>query len=106
MTAAAPTDTPAASPQGLTLFLAGDVMLGRGIDQILPHPGDPRLYEGFMHDARGYVRLAEARNGPIPRGARFDYVWGDLLPELARLAPAFRIVNLETSVTAAGSPEW
>jgi poly-gamma-glutamate synthesis protein (capsule biosynthesis protein) len=23
----------------VTLFLCGDVMLGRGIDQVLPHPG-------------------------------------------------------------------
>ena len=40
-------------PEGLvTLFLAGDVMLGRGVDQILPHPGDPALREGYVHDAR------------------------------------------------------
>lgn len=25
----------------LTLFLCGDVMTGRGIDQVLSHPGDP-----------------------------------------------------------------
>jgi hypothetical protein len=25
----------------ITLFLSGDVMTGRGIDQILAHPGDP-----------------------------------------------------------------
>jgi poly-gamma-glutamate capsule biosynthesis protein CapA/YwtB (metallophosphatase superfamily) len=29
----------------VTLALCGDVMLGRGIDQILPHPGDPTLRE-------------------------------------------------------------
>ena len=27
------------------VFLCGDVMTGRGIDQVLPHPGDPVLYE-------------------------------------------------------------
>ncbi|MGR9037177.1 MAG: twin-arginine translocation signal domain-containing protein, partial [Gammaproteobacteria bacterium] len=27
----------------MTLFLCGDVMTGRGIDQVLPHPGDPRI---------------------------------------------------------------
>ncbi len=32
------------------LFLAGDVMLGRGIDQILTSPGDPiNDYEGLRH---------------------------------------------------------
>jgi len=25
----------------VTMFLCGDVMTGRGVDQILPHPGDP-----------------------------------------------------------------
>lgn len=27
--------------RGITLFLCGDVMTGRGIDQILPHAGMP-----------------------------------------------------------------
>jgi poly-gamma-glutamate capsule biosynthesis protein CapA/YwtB (metallophosphatase superfamily) len=27
----------------ITIFLCGDVMIGRGIDQILPHPSDPAL---------------------------------------------------------------
>jgi len=41
-------------------------MTGRGIDQVLPHPGDPRLYEPDMHSATDYVALAEKANGPIP----------------------------------------
>lgn len=28
------------SDSGVVVFLTGDVMTGRGIDQILPHPGD------------------------------------------------------------------
>src|SRR5687767_6647604 len=51
----------------ITLFLCGDVMTGRGIDQVLPHPGNPTLYEGYMKTARGYVELAEEANGPIPK---------------------------------------
>ncbi|HEY8157335.1 MAG TPA: hypothetical protein VIF10_01405 [Methylobacter sp.] len=27
--------------QTIMLFLCGDVMTGRGIDQVLPHPGNP-----------------------------------------------------------------
>jgi poly-gamma-glutamate capsule biosynthesis protein CapA/YwtB (metallophosphatase superfamily) len=57
----------------LTLFLCGDVMPGRGVDQILPHPGDPDLREGFVDDARAYVRLAERANGPIPRPVSFSW---------------------------------
>jgi poly-gamma-glutamate capsule biosynthesis protein CapA/YwtB (metallophosphatase superfamily) len=75
------------------------VMLGRGIDQILPHPSDPRLREPAVRSALDYVRLAEAANGPIPRAVPLAYVWGEALRELARVRPAVRIINLETSVT-------
>ncbi|MGW7438415.1 CapA family protein [Streptomyces sp. NPDC054849] len=83
----------------VTLFLAGDVMLGRGVDQILPHPGDPRLPEAYVTDARTYVELAEAVNGTIPRRAPFSWPWGEALGLLDAAAPDARIVNLETSVT-------
>jgi poly-gamma-glutamate capsule biosynthesis protein CapA/YwtB (metallophosphatase superfamily) len=83
----------------ITLFLCGDVMLGRGIDQILPHPCDPAIQEPYMDSALGYVRLAERVNGPIARPVTPSYVWGDALEELARVKPHARIVNLETAVT-------
>ncbi len=83
----------------VTMFLCGDVMTGRGIDQVLPHPGDPRIHESYMKSARGYVELAERLNGPIPKPVDFSYVWGHALKELERVAPQVRIVNLETAVT-------
>jgi poly-gamma-glutamate synthesis protein (capsule biosynthesis protein) len=83
----------------ITLFLCGDVMTGRGIDQVLPHPGNPILYEGYMKSARGYVELAEEANGPIPKPVSFSYIWGDALAELERRQPDCRIINLETAVT-------
>lgn len=83
----------------ITLFLCGDVMTGRGIDQVLPHPGDPRLYEPYVHNANEYVALAEQTNGPIPKPVDFSYIWGDSLAELERMAPDVRIINLETSIT-------
>ncbi|GAA3134765.1 CapA family protein [Streptomyces rameus] len=90
-------------PHGtVTLFLAGDVMLGRGVDQILPHPGDPVLHEDYMHDARDYVALAEAANGPIPRPVDPAWPWGEALPLLERAAPDVRVINLETAVTGDG----
>lgn len=90
-------------PEGLvTLFLAGDVMLGRGVDQILPHPGDPALREGYVHDARDYVALAEAANGPVPRPVAPSWPWGEALPVLERAAPDVRVINLETAVTRDG----
>jgi len=92
----------AATP--LSLFLCGDVMTGRAIDQILPHPSRPALHESYMHDARGYLVLAERANGDIPHPAPFAYIWGNALAELERRRPALRIVNLETSVTRSDTP--
>jgi poly-gamma-glutamate capsule biosynthesis protein CapA/YwtB (metallophosphatase superfamily) len=83
----------------ISLFLSGDVMLGRGIDQILPHPGDPTLAEPALRDARDYVRLAERAHGSVPRPVDPTWPWGDALPVLAAAAPHVRIINLETSVT-------
>ena len=94
----------AMASHGVSLFLCGDLMLGRGIDQVLPSPGDPRLYEPYVRNALGYVALAEEVNGPIPRPVDLDYVWGDALGELAKRRPTLRIVNLETAVTARGEP--
>jgi poly-gamma-glutamate synthesis protein (capsule biosynthesis protein) len=86
----------------VTLFLCGDVMTGRGIDQVLPHPGDPRIYESYMKSATGYVEIAESDHGPIPRPVAFEYIWGDALAELHRVSPDLRVINLETSITASG----
>ncbi len=88
-----------ARTKGVRVFLCGDVMTGRGVDQVLRHPSAPRLYESFVQDARQYVALAEQSGGPLPSPVGFSYVWGDALAELERAAPAARIVNLETSVT-------
>lgn len=95
----------ASADSSLSLFLLGDVMPARGIDQILPYPGDPRLYEDYMHDARDYVALAEQRCGPIERPVDFAYPWGDALSELQRRRAQVRLVNLETAVTRHGRPE-
>ena len=91
------------SGRGTKVFLCGDVMTGRGIDQILQHPGQPQLFEPSVNSARTYVELAEATSGPIPRGVGSEYVWGDALMALERAQPDVRIVNLETAVTKADS---
>ncbi len=83
----------------ITIFLCGDVMTGRGIDQVLPHPSPPRIYEPYVTDAREYVRLAERTSGPLSKPFGFSAVWGDALSELARERPDVRIINLETAIT-------
>ena len=84
----------------IKLFLCGDVMPGRGVDQALPSHCDPQLHEDFVKDARDYVRLAERAHGPFRRPLGFADLWGDALAELDRAQPDLRLINLETSVTA------
>jgi poly-gamma-glutamate capsule biosynthesis protein CapA/YwtB (metallophosphatase superfamily) len=88
-----------APDQAVRLLLCGDVMTGRGVDQILPHPGDPTLQERYVHDARRYVGLAEAVNGLIPRPVDFSWPWGDALHIIDDAAADLWLVNLETSIT-------
>lgn len=74
-------------------------MVGRGIDQILPHPSDPQLREMGTTSAVQYVELGERVNGPVPKPVDFAYIWGDALDVFKRSNIDMRIVNLETSVT-------
>lgn len=85
----------------VTVFLAGDVMTGRGVDQILQHPSAPKLHEASVEDACVYVQLADEASGHVPRSVDNAYIWGDALDELVRVVPEVRIVNLETSITEA-----
>ncbi len=92
-------------PSGTTrIALAGDVMIGRGIDQIMRRPVSPELYESWARSALRYVELAEARSGSLPRGVDPSYVWGETPTQLADAAVDARIVNLETSLTSRGEP--
>lgn len=83
----------------VTLFLCGDVMTGRGIDQALPYPGDPKLHEPTVQDASEYVDLAERANGPLPRPIGFSYFWGDAFKVFELEKPHAKIINLETAIT-------
>ncbi len=83
----------------ITLFLAGDVMTGRGIDQVLPHSVDPRIYERHTKSAERYAELAERKNGSIPEEVSYRYIWGEALDVLDQYNPDIRIINLETAVT-------
>ncbi len=82
------------------VLLGGDVMLGRGVDQILRHPGEAELREPYLRDARGYLRLAERANGPIPCPVDWQWPWGEVLALLDDAAPDIRLINLETTITA------
>jgi poly-gamma-glutamate synthesis protein (capsule biosynthesis protein) len=88
----------------MKLFLCGDVMTGRGIDQVLSHPSNPVLHEPYVLDARDYVTLAEQVSGPIRRPVDPSAIWGDALAVFSEERPDVRIINLETSITT--SDAW
>ena len=87
----------------ITMFMSGDVMTGRGIDQALPHPSAPLIHEPYMKNANGYLELAEMANGPIPNPIKYSYIWGDVLEELELRDPDLKIINLETSITTSNN---
>jgi poly-gamma-glutamate synthesis protein (capsule biosynthesis protein) len=83
----------------ITIFLAGDVMTGRGVDQILPTPSKPELNEDYVKRATDYVAFAARVHGPIHAPVAPAYIWGDALSVLQQVKPTASLVNLETSVT-------
>ncbi|NMT62079.1 CapA family protein [Marinobacter orientalis] len=90
--------------QTTTLFLCGDVMTGRGIDQVQANPCSPELYEPWVKNARDYVALAEIHSGPVQQPVSNRYIWGDALDELDGRQPDLRFINLETSITTSQTP--
>lgn len=94
----------AQNTSSVKLFLCGDVMIGRGIDQILPYSVHPKLFESYVKDARDYVDLAIRKNGNIQQPVSFNYIWGDALKIWKKMSPLIKIINLETSVTTHNQP--
>lgn len=92
-----------------TLLLCGDVMTGQGIDPLRP-PDPEHLTARSMVSALDYVHRADATGSapagaePLPRPVCFAYPWGDALTLLRREQPDLRLVNLEASITARGTP--
>lgn len=87
------------SNKDLRIFLCGDVMTGRGIDQILQHPSKPNIYESFLKDARDYISLAEKANGKINYPVANDYIWGAALKIWHEMQPDIKLINLECAIT-------
>ena len=92
-------------PNSLRLFLGGDVMTGRGIDQLfaLHNPDDfgkPDYVSGQQ-----YLSWSSLLHGPEVLPVRHDYIWGTALSILDTAQPDFRLVNLETSITASAAWE-
>lgn len=73
--------------QQIKVFVCGDVMSGRGLDQIMECPGDPKIFEPFVRDARDYVHQGEVGNSAIPRKVKPEYMWGDALKYLRLRLP-------------------
>lgn len=70
------------------LLLTGDVMIGRGVDQILTFPSNPVIYEGYMKSALGYIEIAERISGVIPRSVPADCARTAQQPTTGLLVPS------------------
>src|SRR5205807_1016547 len=84
------------------IFLCGDVMLGRGIDQILKYKNNPELFEQYVTNATYYVPLNMKQF--TRTYVSDDYVWGELLYENMFKKSNLKIINLETSITTVREP--
>src|SRR5438132_1714402 len=89
----------------LKLFLCGDVMLGRGIDQILQYKSHPVLYESYVTNAKYYVSSTMKKYAKNNFFVDYRYIWGDLFKEHLFWEANMRIINLETSITSSQTPE-
>jgi poly-gamma-glutamate synthesis protein (capsule biosynthesis protein) len=78
-------------------------MLVRGIDRAVDYLPSPELREPGADDARGYLRMAEARPGSISQPLTSYDLWGPLMRARNEDPAVVVIVNLETSVTVRGS---
>lgn len=83
----------------LNLFLGGDVMLGRAVDQLFKYKNDATLYESYVKIATYYLPDAMKRFITLNGYVDDDYVWGDLLTSKLFRNADLKIINLETSVT-------
>ena len=92
-------DEPGTQEKALTICFCGDVMTGRCIDQVLPHPSDPELHEPYVRHAQEYVRLARQQGRRFPYRVDSPYIWGDATEEWEQRSPDLRVINLETSIT-------
>lgn len=81
------------------LALAGDVMLGRGVDQLWSSCSKPLLHERVVRDARQYVAMAEQRHGVIAKPVDHAYPWGEALAALLHPSSQITLVNLESAIT-------
>ena len=97
-------ENPSSENDHLSLFLSGDVMTGRGIDQCLPASVEPTLFEWYVKNAGQYVKLTEQHSGPLPETLSYEDIWGDALTILHRTSPDAGIINLETAITTRDEP--
>ncbi|CAM9240109.1 unnamed protein product [Chrysoparadoxa australica] len=86
-------------PEGVTIALTGDVMLGRLVDQTLPHPFQNGTADSAM---RPRVR-AIAGADQLSDQELYERPWGDTKDLLKRAD--LTLINLETSITQ-HSEKW
>jgi poly-gamma-glutamate synthesis protein (capsule biosynthesis protein) len=84
----------------MKVITCGDVMTGRGIDQLFHKSSNPEIHETFVKDARNYLTLCQ--NCTIkPNSQSSNYVWEKFSLNQQKKENKVNLVigNLETSIT-------
>ncbi len=93
------------SADSVRLFLGGDVMTGRGVDQLFATHNEGDFNKPDAVSARQYLEWSALMHGAEIRPLRHDYIWGAALSVFDTVRPDFRLVNLETSITTCSAWE-
>lgn len=87
------------------MFLGGDVMTGRAIDQLFAQHNPDDFGKADHVPAQQYYQWSADFHGAEMRPQRLEYPWGAALGVLEAAQPDFRLVNLETAITTANAWE-
>lgn len=83
----------------IRIFLGGDVMTGRAIDQLFHIHNADDFGKPEHVPAKQYRDWSAACNGGLRTPVSHDYIWGEALAIIDNAQPDFRLVNLETAIT-------
>lgn len=87
------------------MFLGGDVMTGRAIDQLFAQHNPDDFGKADHVPAQQYYQWSADLHGNEMRPQRLEYPWGAALGVLEAAQPDFRLVNLEAAITTANTWE-
>ena len=91
------------TPNDIRLSFAGDLMLGRGVDQVLKFPTDSRLYENAVKNSKEYVLLIQSELKRQNKVYELLF-WSPIMNDFHKFQSHLFFINLETAITHSLTP--